>query len=110
MKRTLETVVGGFIGLVAMGAIIFGFGILGVFLGVGAEVTAGICLVFAVLVAVTTAVVTRARHRNILGRRIIQGCCPSCGYDLRSSPGRCPECGAEQTNETRRRWLRQLEP
>ena len=34
--------------------------------------------------------VTQLLPRN---RRIRHGLCPRCGYDLRATPGRCPECG-----------------
>ena len=47
--------------------------------------------IFAVLPAI------HVRRRLLLWRtraRRLAGLCPRCGYDLRASPGRCPECGA----------------
>jgi hypothetical protein len=44
--------------------------------------------IFAVMPAVAA-----ARHLR-RARRLHSGLCPRCGYDLRATPHRCPECGA----------------
>jgi hypothetical protein len=42
---------------------------------------------------------SRARERRVSIARLVEGLCPACGYDLRESPARCPECGTPVAGE-----------
>jgi hypothetical protein len=42
---------------------------------------------------------THARHRRAM-RRLATNLCPTCGYDLRASSERCPECGTTAQKST----------
>ena len=52
------------------------------------------CWFIVLVTGVAPAAWLATRGRRAARRRLLAGLCPACGYDLRASPERCPECGA----------------
>ena len=70
----------------------------------------GIILLTMALAAV---VYWRTHELHVREQRVQSGHCADCGYDLRASPERCPECGRDATQDEpawrRMRRLREAE-
>jgi hypothetical protein len=49
-----------------------------------------VAVLFALLPMRAAFLMVRSTRRR---RRVAKGCCENCGYDLRGSSDRCPECG-----------------
>ena len=52
---------------------------------------AGMMTLYLTLLVAPVALNQHERRRKL--KRIAHGQCQHCGYDVRFSPGRCPECG-----------------
>ena len=66
----------------------------------GCALLGGVCFLFWVLVFDRFLLPVRDGMRDAeREHRVRRGLCPSCAYDLRATPGRCPECGELNTRE-----------
>lgn len=58
-----------------------------------------ICTVYAVLWLIITVAISVVRKQQLLSASRNRANCLFCGYDLRATPNRCPECGRKASAE-----------
>src|SRR5216110_2735687 len=75
----------------AIGGAIF----VGLFLSLCLLFEAIILIAIIKVISVVWGFLAHLSQRKLI-RRLKNGQCPDCGYDLRASPHRCPECGYER--------------
>ena len=95
LRRRFQSTLTGVYTFVLAFIVIGGPASLGVSLVFGntaAESTLGAFLVLSLALAVIAAVGAQIRH--LQRDRRARGLCPNCGYDVRATPDRCPECGS----------------
>jgi hypothetical protein len=63
------------------------------------SITLPLWFMILVALALPTRTARRLWRTRRATRRAAQGLCPACGYDLRGSPDRCPECGRQATTQ-----------
>ena len=78
----------------AYGGLIAPFIIGGVSLAVGIPAHGSIYVVPCIVFAIGAYQMARLDVRRQQQQQREQGLCCHCGYDLRATPGRCPECGS----------------
>jgi hypothetical protein len=86
--------------LAAAAVVVFGPYVVALALGLARSWVGGwdtlaarVVLTVVVIAGVVATIGQRRNLRSALWKR--RGLCPACGYDLRATPDRCPECGNE---------------
>jgi hypothetical protein len=110
MPKRLQILTFGAIGLALMSAFIIGGSFIGVRFGLAWMLIVSALLGASIIIPVFIRVFRSFRSLNSMTRmagRAQRNECIGCGYSLRTTPLRCPECGVEQSEANRLKVFRE---